>query len=130
MGKPMSAFVRRSHLSHSEHGFTIVELMIVVTVAGILVMLAEPSFTGATTKAREAALKQNLFTMRDVIDQFKADRGKYPAALLELKEVGYLKRIPTHPFTRSYSTGLKIVHEKEGGVLHTHSGKDLVAVVG
>src|SRR5439155_1432478 len=76
-----------------ERGFTIVELMIVVTIAGILIMLAEPSFTGATTKAREAALKQNLFTMRDVIDQFKADRGKYPAALLELKEVGYLKRI-------------------------------------
>ena len=69
----------------AEEGFTIVELMIVVTIAGILVMLAEPSFTGATTKAREVTLKQNLFTMRDVIDQFKADRGKYPATLVELK---------------------------------------------
>jgi len=113
-----------------ERGFTIVELMIVVTIAGILIMLAEPSFTGATTKAREAALKQNLFTMRDVIDQFKADRGKYPAALLELKEVGYLKRIPMDPFTRSDSTWQEILDEKDGGVFDIHSGSDLVALDG
>jgi len=119
-----------SRLAPREHGFTIVELMIVVTIAGILIMLAEPSFTGATTKAREAALKQNLFTMRDVIDQFKADRGKYPAALLELKEVGYLKRIPMDPFTRSDSTWQEILDEKDGGVFDIHSGSDLVALDG
>ena len=113
-----------------ERGFTIVELMIVVTIAGILIMLAEPSFTGATTKAREAALKQNLFTMRDVIDQFKADRGKYPAALLELKEVGYLRWIPVDPFTRSDSTWQEILDEKDGGVFDIHSGSDLVALDG
>ena len=117
-------------LKRSEQGFTIVELMIVVTIAGILIMLAEPSFTGATTKAREAALKQNLFTMRDVIDQFKADRGKYPAALLELKEVGYLKRIPMDPFTRSDATWQEILDEKDGGVFDIHSGSDLVALDG
>ena len=106
------------------------ELMIVVTIAGILVMMAEPSFTGAATKAREAALKQNLFTMRDVIDQFKADRGKYPAALLDLKEVGYLKRIPMDPFTRSDSTWQEILDEGDGGVFDVHSGSDLVALDG
>ena len=114
-------------LERSEQGFTIVELMIVVTIAGILVMLAEPSFTGAATKAREAALKQNLFVMRDVIDQFKADRGKYPAALVELKEVGYLKRIPMDPFTKSDSTWQEILDETDGGVFDVHSGSDLVS---
>ncbi|MGH7235093.1 MAG: type IV pilin protein [Nitrospiraceae bacterium] len=116
--------------SPAQAGFTIVELMIVVTIAGILVMMAEPSFTGAATKAREAALKQNLFTMRDVIDQFKADRGKYPAALLDLKEVGYLKRIPMDPFTRSDSTWQEILDEGDGGVFDVHSGSDLVALDG
>lgn len=114
----------------SEHGFTILELMIVVTIAGILVMLAEPSFTGAATKAREATLKQNLFTMRDVIDQFKADRGKYPATLVELKELGYLKRIPMDPFTKSDSTWQEIPDETDGGVFDVHSGSDLVALDG
>ena len=137
MGKRMNAIVWRANLSPIAHrlspaqaGFTIVELMIVVTIAGILVMMAEPSFTGAATKAREAALKQNLFTMRDVIDQFKADRGKYPAALLELKEVGYLKRIPMDPFTRSDSTWQEILDEADGGVFDVHSGSDLVALDG
>ena len=120
----------RERVRKSQRGFTIVELMIVVTIAGILVMLAEPSFTGAATKAREAALKQNLFTMRDVIDQFKADRGKYPAALLDLKEVGYLKRIPVDPFTRSDSTWQEILDEADGGVFDVHSGSDLVALGG
>jgi general secretion pathway protein G len=118
---------RASRLAPGEQGFTIVELMIVVTIAGILVMLAEPSFTGAATRAREAALKQNLFTMRDVIDQFKADRGKYPAALLELKEVGYLRWIPVDPFTKSDSTWQEILDEADGGVFDVHSGSDLVS---
>jgi len=148
MGKTMSSFGQRFHLlpiayglgprpyrlspiatrpERSEHGFTILELMIVVTIAGILVMLAEPSFTGAATKAREATLKQNLFTIRDVIDQFKADRGKYPATLVELKEVGYFKRIPMDPFTKSDSTWQEIMDEADGGVFDVHSGSDLVS---
>ncbi|MEK7268861.1 MAG: prepilin-type N-terminal cleavage/methylation domain-containing protein, partial [Nitrospirota bacterium] len=88
-------------LKRSDRGFTILELMIVVSIAGILVMLAEPSFVGSVVKAKEAALKQNLFAMRDVIDQYKADRGKYPPTLIELKEAGYLKRVPMDPFTKS-----------------------------
>ena len=134
MGKTMNVIFRRSNLSPKAHrpspaqgGFTIVELMIVVTIAGILVMLAEPSFTGAATKAREAALKQNLFTMRDVIDQFKADRGKYPPTLADLNSAGYLRRIPVDPFTRSDSTWQEILDEADGGVFDVHSGSDLVS---
>ena len=114
-------------LERREQGFTLVELMIVVTIAGILVTLAEPSFRHSVVNAREAALKQDLFTMRDAIDQFRADRGKYPTALLELKEVGYLKRIPVDPFTRSDGTWQEIPDQAEGGVFDVHSGSDLVA---
>ena len=114
-------------LERREQGFTLVELMIVVTIAGILVTLAEPSFRHSVVNAREAVLKQDLFTMRDAIDQFRADRGKYPIALLELKEVGYLKRIPVDPFTRSDGTWQEIPDQAEGGVFDVHSGSDLVA---
>ena len=109
-----------------EGGFTILELMIVLTIAGILLTLAEPSFSNTIHKAREASLKQNLYTMRDVIDQFRADTGKYPSSLADLKSAGYLKRIPVDPFTRSTSNWQEILDEAEGGVFDVHSGSDLV----
>lgn len=114
-------------LKRSDRGFTILELMIVVSIAGILVMLAEPSFVGAVVKAREAVLKQDLFTIRDVIDQYKADRGKYPPTLVELKEAGYLKRVPVDPFTKSDTSWQEIPDQADGGVFDVHSGSDLVS---
>ena len=66
---------RASRLARGEQGFTLVELMIVVTIAGILITLAEPSFRNSVVNAREAVLKQDLFTMRDAIDQFRSDRA-------------------------------------------------------
>lgn len=113
-------------LLRSEAGFTILELMIVVTIAGILLTLAEPSFSNTIIKAREASLKQNLFTMRDVIDQYRADTGKYPPTLADLKSVGYLKRMPFDPFTKSDNTWQEIQDQAEGGVFDIHSGSDLV----
>ena len=112
--------------ARGEAGFTILELMIVLTIAGILLTLAEPSFSNTIAKAREASLKQNLFTMRDLIDQYRADNGKYPPALADLKSAGYLKRIPVDPFTKSATTWQEILDEAEGGVFDVHSGSDLV----
>jgi len=107
-------------------GFTILELMMVITIAGILLTLAEPSLSNTIIRAREASLKQNLFTMRDVIDQFRADTGKYPPTLADLKSVGYLKRMPVDPFTRSDATWQEIQDQAESGVFDVHSGSDLV----
>lgn len=115
---------------HGARGFTLVELMMVVTVAGILVTLAEPSFHQSVIKAKEAALKQNLFTLRDVIDQYRADRGQYPPALEDLKTIGYIKRIPIDPFTKSDSTWQLIQDQSDGGVFDVHSGSDLIAIDG
>lgn len=113
-------------LLRHEAGFTILELMIVVTIAGILLTLAEPSFSNTIIKAREASLKQNLFTMRDVIDQYRADTGKYPSTLVDLKSVGYLKRMPVDPFTKSDNAWQEIQDQAEGGIFDVHSGSDLV----
>ncbi len=109
-----------------ETGFTILELMVVLTIAGILLTLAEPSFSNTIHKAREASLQQNLFTIRDVIDQYRADTGKYPPTLADLKSSGYLKRIPMDPFTKSTSTWQETLDQADGGVFDVHSGSDLV----
>jgi general secretion pathway protein G len=104
--------------------------MMVVTVAGILVTLAEPSFHQSVVKAKEAALKQNLFTLRDVIDQYRADRGQYPPALEDLKTAGYLKRVPIDPITKSTETWQFIQDTQDGGIFDVHSGSDLLGTDG
>ena len=72
----------RSRCRHTlESGFTLVELMIVVSIIGILATVAVPSYRQSVVKAREAVLRQDLFTMRDLLDQYRADKGKYPATL-------------------------------------------------
>ncbi len=89
-------------------GFTLLELMIVVAIIGILATLAVPSFYGATGKARETVLRENLFAIRETIDQFYADHARYPASLEELQAVGYLRRVPDDPITKSPSTWVTV----------------------
>ena len=85
--------------SRTKNGFTLVEMLIVVALVGILATLALPSYKYATTKAREAVLMEDLFTFRDLIDQFYADQGRYPSSLEELVTTGYLRMIPVDPIT-------------------------------
>ena len=113
-----------------QRGYTLVELMLVVSIAGILVTLAEPSFRTTMLKAREAALKQDLFTLREVLDQYRADRGRYPNALGELTATGYIRHIPVDPFTKSNATWQEILDQNQGGIFDVHSGSDLVALDG
>src|SRR5436309_14936247 len=67
-----------------EHGFTLLELMFIVTIVGILVTMAVPSYQTSVVKAREAVLVRDLFTIRDLLDQHRADKGKYPDSLNDL----------------------------------------------
>jgi general secretion pathway protein G len=85
-------------------GFTLIELIIVVAIIGILATIAVPAMKNAPTKAREAALKEDLFTMRSCIDQYLADKGHYPPSLEALVADGYMRRIPDDPITRSADT--------------------------
>ncbi|HXX75660.1 MAG TPA: prepilin-type N-terminal cleavage/methylation domain-containing protein [Nitrospiraceae bacterium] len=108
------------------NGFTMIELMIVVSIVGILATLAVPSYQGTLIRAREAALRQDLFTMRDVLDQHRADQGKYPPSLQALVGAGYLRAIPSDPFTNSATTWQEITGTVEEGVADVFSGSDLV----
>ena len=96
-------------------GFTLIEILIVITIIGILVTLAQPSFNRAVTAAKEATLKENLFILRDVIDQFYADNTKYPASLSELVEKGYIRQVPKDPVTGSADTWVLVPATDEQG---------------
>jgi general secretion pathway protein G len=125
-----SNMCKRESFGRGEGGYTLLELMIVVTIVAILATLAEPMWQESVMKAREASLKQTLFTVRDVLDQYRADRGKYPQALTEVISAGYLRQMPADPFTKSTTTWQEIPAEREGGVFDVHSGSPLVSTDG
>jgi len=91
-----------------ERGFTLIELIIVLSIIGLLVGLGLPQYRSAAVKAREAVLKENLFILRKLIDQYAMDKGKYPASLQTLVQDGYLRMIPVDPMTRSAETWVEI----------------------
>ena len=82
-------------------GFTLLEMIAVVAIIGILVGIALPNYKAAIMQSKEAVLKEDLFRFRDVIDQYYADKGKYPASLDTLVDEGYLRKIPPDPITGS-----------------------------
>ena len=112
------------------NGFTMIELMIVVSIIGILATLAVPSYQSSVVKAKEAALRQDLSTIRDVLDQHKADQGKYPPSLSALMGAGYLRGIPKDPFTGATTTWQEISDPIEGGVVDVFSGSEFVGTNG
>ena len=111
-------------------GFTLLELMIVVSIIGILATLAAPSYQSSVVKAKEAALRQDLTTVRDVLDQHKADRGKYPPSLSALVSAGYLRAIPKDPFTGGTTTWQEMTDPVDGGVGDIFSGAEFVGTNG
>lgn len=112
----------------SAAGFTLLELMTAVTIIGILATLAVPNYEIRVKKAREGALKQTLFVLRDVIDQYRVDKGKYPQALADLVAAEYLRSVPMDPITRSNQTWQEIPHSIEKGIFDVHSGSKLVSI--
>ena len=91
-----------------KNGFTLIEIIIVFTLIGILVGLGLPQYKNAVKRARETVLKENLFQMRKLIDQYYADKGKYPLSLQTLVDEKYLRSIPIDPITKSSETWIEM----------------------
>ena len=110
-------------------GFTLVELMIVMAIIAILMLVAVPRFAASVRMAREAVLKEDLFTIRGAIDSYTMDKQKAPQSLDDLVQEGYLKSLPEDPMTKSTSTwvtdssdSLHSIDQTDPGIDDVHSG--------
>ncbi len=130
---PMKAQQRQRR----DGGFTLIELLIVVAIIGIIAGVATVQFRQTPQRAKEAVLKEDLFVLRDVIDQYFADKGAYPGSLQVLVDEGYIRKIPIDPFTKSDQTWVEeeapFVDEdlgSSGGIVDVHSGSTGTALDG
>mgnify|MGYP000493821691 CR=1 FL=1 len=118
-------------------GFTIVEMIIVMTIISIILSLAIPVYQKSLVRARESVLKNNLFTMRTVIDEYTYDKQKAPKDLRDLVDAGYLRSIPVDPMTGRPDTwrtvqedSLASVNQTEPGIYDVKSGSDQKSLEG
>lgn len=118
-------------------GFSIIELMIVLTVITILVSVAVPFYQKSIIRSKEAVLRSNLFTMRNMIDDYTFDKQKAPQSLQDLVSEGYLRAVPVDPMTgRDDSWKLVMedavssVNQTEPGLFDVKSGSDKVSLDG
>lgn len=127
----------RSRRQRRRRGFTLLELMVVMALIVVIAGMAMASYRNSVTLAQEAVLREDLFRMRDAIDQYYADKNKYPSTLEALVSDGYLRALPEDPFTKSASTWQEVPAEPdannpsaEPGVYNVKSGSDKVSMNG
>jgi general secretion pathway protein G len=121
----------------SERGFTLIELMVVAAILIVLAGIGLAQYRNSVTRAREAVLSEDLFRMRDAMDQYYADKMQYPASLEALVSDGYMRRVPDDPFTMSATTWQTIPSEPDPtnpnaapGINDVKSGSDATALNG
>jgi general secretion pathway protein G len=130
-------YPRDSQRANRLQAFSLLEMMMVITVILIIASISAPIYMTAVVRAREAVLRDDLFTLRSLIDRFTLDNRRSPARLEELVEGGYLGRIPTDPFTGSNETWQEqkedaplSPRQSRPGIMDVHSGSNLVSLEG
>ena len=108
-------------------GFTLIELIVVLAILALLLTIAIPRYFAHVERAKEATLRQDLNIMRDAIDKFHGDKGRYPDTLDELVATRYIRGIPLDPITESTTTWKvlpPVDTEEKGGVYDVKSGAE------
>jgi general secretion pathway protein G len=127
----------RAKLKRALGGFTLIELMVVMAIISVLLAIALPIYQKSITRAKESVLRNNLFTMRTMIDEYTIDKQKAPDSLQDLVSEGYLRQIPQDPMTGSSDTWKVIMEDtpvggstSAPGVFDVCSGSDKTALDG
>ena len=122
---------------NGERGFTLIELLVVISLIVLLASIGLVMYQNSVQRGREAVLKEDLFRIRDAIDQHYADKGKYPASLEDLVSAGYLRKVPVDPMTQSTETWQTVPAEPdpanltvEPGIYNVRSGAEGEALDG
>jgi general secretion pathway protein G len=124
-------------IQSGKRGFTLIEMMIVMSIITIIVSIAVPLYQKSLVRAKESVLKQNLFTLRTMIDEYTYDKQKAPQSLQELVSEGYLRQVPVDPMTGSNNTWRTIMEESgsgtsqnEPGIFDVRSGSEKTSLEG
>ncbi|HZA36356.1 MAG TPA: prepilin-type N-terminal cleavage/methylation domain-containing protein [Vicinamibacterales bacterium] len=127
----------RRRYRNGERGFTLIELLVVISLIVLLASIGLVMYQNSVQRGREAVLKEDLFRMRDAIDQHYADKGKYPGSLEDLVSAGYLRKVPVDPMTQSTETWQTVPAEPdpanltvEPGIYNVRSGAEGQALDG
>jgi general secretion pathway protein G len=118
-------------------GMTLIELMIVLTIIITVISIAVPLYQKAIIRSKEAVLRNNLFTMRTLIDEYTFDKEAAPQSIEDLVREGYLRELPLDPFTGKRDTwrpvmedAMQTVNQREPGIFDVHSGSEATALDG
>jgi general secretion pathway protein G len=137
MGNGKALMQRVEPSTRRRFGFTLIELMIVMAVIAVLMSIALPIYTRSIQRSKESVLKNNLFTLRTVIDEYTYDKQKAPQSLQDLVSDGYLRQVPMDPITGSNESWKLImedstntVNQTQPGIFDIRSGSDLTSLEG
>lgn len=121
----------------ARRGFTLIELMVVMAIVAVLLSIAIPVYQKSITRAKESVLRNNLFTIRTMIDEYTIDKQKAPESLQDLVSEGYLRQVPQDPMTSSDQTWRPIMEEtpvggsnSAPGLFDVRSGSDKTGLNG